>query len=111
MKVLFGSGEPSASVRFVSPSGSDSAEGIYEFAPTDAPSIPAAAPLPSAVPGEDVVEDELGNLARRGRLDLSYALVLDAGFDPAKMPAEDVSEAVGRLVFTVDLTALERERF
>ena len=111
MKVLFASGEPSASVRFVSAESSDSAEAIYEFAPADAPSIPAAVPLSSALSGEDVVEDELGNLARRGRLDLSYALVLDAGFDPAKMPAEDVSEAVGRLVFTVDLTALERERF
>lgn len=89
----------------------DSSEGrVWE--PISPLAIPAATPIAVGSVGDDVTTDSLGNFAKMGELELTYAMKLLPGFDVYKMPVDHVTnETVARIVFTVDLTGLVHERF
>ncbi len=114
MEVVFSPGDPSsrtALLKLASSAGSAKDETVWEFSTTERPLIPSASSVASGTTGDDIVSDGLGNLARAGELPLSYALKTLPGFDVHKVPLADATDAVARIIFTVDLTGVERELF
>lgn len=114
MEVVFSPEGPSpraALLKLASSAGSVKDETIWEFSATERPLIPSAVAVADGTTGEGIVADPLGNLARVGELSLSYALKTLSGFDVYKVPLIDATEAVARIVFTVDLTGVEQELF
>lgn len=114
IEVLFGPVDAPAAnalVRFATPAASSDDVTSWEPDAASAPTIPAAIPVTGQPEGDLVVSDGLGNTAEMGKLALGYALRLLTDFDMGKVSGSDRTETVARIVFTVDLTGLEHERF